>query len=129
MFQSKRKGIKSIEFGVKINNIQKALIEHFSFKVFNKVIRIKNYILMQKKFMNARVKRIATNSIYTNKRFNMKYEISTSFVRKGRAVNDNSLRKMLRTELSKEKTTQPEEALIPQSTLLARKNKNTKQES
>ena len=105
MFHSKRKGIKSSKFSVKINNIQKALIEHLSFKAFNEVIRLKNYILIQQKFMNVRIRRITTNSIYSNKKFSMKYGISTSFVSKRRARNDDSLRKMLRTELSKESTT------------------------
>ena len=53
----------------------------------------------------------AADSIYannTNRKFCTKYGISTSFVRKGRAAKDEPLRKVLRSELSKERTTRLE---------------------
>jgi len=43
-----------------------------------------------------------------NRKFCTKYGISTSFVRKGRAARDESLRKVLRSELSKERATRLE---------------------
>ena len=66
---------------------------------------------MQQKLMNVRVKRVAADSIYANnanRKFCTKYGISTSFVRKGRAAQDEPLRKVLRSELSKERVTRLE---------------------
>ena len=66
---------------------------------------------MQQKLMNVRVRCVAADSIYANnanRKFYTKYGISTSFVRKGRAARDESLRKVLRSELSKERATRLE---------------------
>ena len=108
------KETKSAKFGAKVNNIQIdgiSFIEHLSFKAFNECIRLKDCIRMQQKLMNVRVKRVAADSIYANnanRKFCTKYGISTSFVRKGRAAQDEPLRKVLRSELSKERATQLE---------------------
>ena len=94
------KETKSVEFGAKVNNIQIdgiSFIEHLSFKAFNECIRLKDCIRMQQKLMNVRVKRVAADSIYANnanRKFYTKYGISTSFVRKGRAAQDEPLRKV-----------------------------------
>ena len=61
---------------------------------------------MQQKLMNVRVRCVAADPIYANnanRKFCTKYGISTSFVRKGRAAKDEPLRKVLRSELSKER--------------------------
>ncbi len=66
---------------------------------------------MQQKLMNVRVRCAAGDSIYANnanRRFCTKYGISTSFVRKGRAAKDEPLRKVLRSELSKQRATRLE---------------------
>ena len=108
------KETKSVEFGAKVNNIQIdgiSFIEHLSFKSFNEGIRLKDCIRMQQKLMNVRVRCAAGDSIYANnanRRFCTKYGISTSFVRKGRAAKDEPLRKVLRSELSKERATRLE---------------------
>ena len=108
------KETKSVEFGAKVNNIQIdgiSFIEHLSFKAFNEGIRLKDCIRMQQKLMNVRVRCVAADSIYANnanRRFCTKYGISTSFVRKGRAAKDEPLRKVLRSELSKERATRLE---------------------
>ena len=108
------KETKSVEFGAKVNNIQIdgiSFIEHLSFKAFNKGIRLKDCIRMQQKLMNVRVRCVAADSIYANnanRKFCTKYGISTSFVRKGRAAKDEPLRKVLRSELSKERATRLE---------------------
>ena len=63
---------------------------------------------MQQKLMRVRVRCVAADSIYANnanRKFCTKYGISTSFVRKGRAAKDESLRKVFRSELSKERAT------------------------
>ena len=103
------KETKSVEFGAKAGNIQIdgiSFIEHISFKAFNEGIRLKDCIRMQQKLMNVRVRCVAADSIYANnanRKFCTKYGISTSFVRKGRAAKDETLRKVLRSELSKER--------------------------
>ena len=108
------KETKSVEFGAKVNNIQIdgiSFIEHLSFKAFNESIRLKDCIHMQQKLMNVRVRCVAADSIYANnanRKFCTKYGISTSFVRKGRAAKDEPLRKVLRSELSKERATRLE---------------------
>ena len=54
---------------------------------------------------------MAADSLYANnanRKFCTKYGISTSFVRKGRTHKDEPLRKVLRSELSKERATQLE---------------------
>ena len=108
------KETKSVEFGAKVNNIQTdgiSFIEHISFKAFNEGIRLKNCIRMQQKLMKVRVTCAAGDSIYANnanRKFCTKYGISTSFVRKGRAAKDEPLRKVLRSELSKERATRLE---------------------
>ena len=88
-----------------------SFIEHLSFKAFNEGIWLKDCIRMQQKFMSVRVRRVAADSIYANnanKKFCTKYGISTSFVRKGRAAKDKPLRKVPRSELSKERATRLE---------------------
>ena len=108
------KETKSVEFGAKVNNIQIdgiSFIEHISFKAFNEGIRLKNCIRMQQKLMKVRVTCAAGDSIYannTNRKYCTKYGISTSFVRKGRVAKDEHLRKVLRSELSKERATRLE---------------------
>ena len=108
------KETKSVEFGAKVNNVQIdgiSFIEHISSKAFNEGIRLKDCIRMQQKLMNVRVRCVAADSIYANnanRKFCTKYGISTSFVRKGRAAKDEPLRKVLRSELSKERATRLE---------------------
>lgn len=61
--------------------------------------------------LSVRVRCVAADSIYANnanRKFCTKYGISTSFVRKGRAAKDEPLRKVLRSELSKERATRLE---------------------
>ena len=108
------KETKSVEFGAKVNNIQIdgiSFIEHISFKAFNEGIRLKDCIRLQQKLMNVRVRCVAADSIYANnanRKFCTKYGISTSFVRKGWAAKDEALRKVLRSELSRERATRLE---------------------
>lgn len=108
------KDIKTVEFGAKVNNIQIdniCFIEHLSFKAFNEEIRLKDCTRLQQKLTKARVKAVAADSIYANnanRKFCTKYGITTSFVRKGRAPKDEKLRKILRSELSRERATRLE---------------------
>ena len=107
------KETKSVEFGAKVNNIQIdgiSFIEHISFKAFNEGIRLKDCIRLQQ-LTGVRVKALAADSIYANnanRKFCTRYHISTSFKRKGRAAKDEPLRKILRSELGRERATRLE---------------------
>lgn len=108
------KEIKAVEFGAKVNTIQIdgiSFIEHISFKAFNEGIRLQNCIHLQQQLTKVRVRALAADSIYANnanRKFCTKYHISTSFKRKGRAAKDEPLRKILRSELSRERATRLE---------------------
>ena len=108
------KETKSVEFGAKVNNIQIdgiSFIEHISFKAFNEGVRLKDCIHLQQQLTGVRVKALAADSIYANnanRKFCTKYHISTSFKRKGRAAKDEPLRRILRSELSRERATRLE---------------------
>lgn len=108
------KETKSVELGTKVNNIQIdgiSFIEHISFKAFNEGVRLKDCIHLQQQLTKVRVKALAADSIYANnanRKFCTKYHISTSFKHKGRAAKDEPLRKILRSELSRERATRLE---------------------
>lgn len=108
------KETKTVEFGAKVNNIQIdgiSFIEHLSFKAFNEGVRLKDCIRLQQKLTKTRVKAVAADAIYANnanRKFCTKYGITTSFVRKGKAAKDEKLRKILRSELSRERATKLE---------------------
>ena len=108
------KETKSVELGAKVNNIQIdgiSFIEHISFKAFNEGVRLKDCIHLQQQLTKVRVKALAADSIYANnanRKFCTKYHIGTSFKHKGRAAKDEPLRKILRSELSRERATRLE---------------------
>ena len=86
------KETKSVEFGAKVNNIQ---IDGISFKAFNEGVRLKDCIHLQQQLIRGRVKALAADSIYANnanRKFCTKYHI----------------RKILRSELSRERATRLE---------------------
>ncbi len=59
--------------------------------------------------MNMKIRYTATDSIFTNnanRKFCTKYGISTSFIRKERTAKNKLLRRLFKSELSKEKATQ-----------------------
>ncbi len=99
-----------------MNNIQIggiSFIERLSFQAFNEGIRLKGCIRLQQRLTKTRVKTLASHSIYANnenRKFCTQYGIATSFVRKGRATKDEKLRKILRSELSRERATHWKEA-------------------
>lgn len=108
------KETKTVEFGAKVNNIQIdgiSFIEHLSFKAFNEGVRLKDCIRLQQKLTKTRVKAVAADTIYANnanRKFCSRYGIITSFVRKGREAKDEKLRKILRSELGRERATRLE---------------------
>lgn len=108
------KETKRVEFGAKVNTIQANginFIEHISFDAFNEGIRLTNCIHKQQRLFHHRVRQVAADSIYANNR-NRSYcrnrKIVTSFVRKGRAGKDEQQTSLLRSILSKERSTRLE---------------------
>lgn len=78
------------------------LVIYISMKVY-----MKDYIRMQQKLMNVRMRFAADDSIYTNnanRKFvlNLVYQLH-QYTSKGRAAKDEPSRKFLRSELSKER--------------------------
>jgi len=103
---SQRDGIHS-EYGALLRYTQDY---HKRLSIIRKVL-VQEKEMFQQKLMNVRVRCVAADSIYANnanRKFCTKYGISTSFVRKGRAAKDEPLRKVLRSELSKERATRLE---------------------
>lgn len=65
----RRKEIKAVEFGAKVNTIQIdgiSFIEHISFKAFNEGVRLQNCIHLQQQLTKVRVRALAADSIYAN---------------------------------------------------------------
>jgi len=108
------KETKSVEFGAKVNMIQIDginFIEHLSFSAFHEGIRLPQCIDKQQKLFRKKVSLLAADSIYAtnaNRRFCSKRQITTGFVRKGRAGKDEEQLKLMRSVLSKERSTRLE---------------------
>ena len=108
------KETKTVEFGAKVNMIQIDginFIEHLSFSAFHEGIRLPQCVGKQQKLFRRRVSLLAADSIYAtnaNRSFCSKRQITTGFVRKGRAGKDEEQLKLMRSELSKERSTRLE---------------------
>ena len=86
-------------------------IEHLSFDAFNEGIRIPQYIDKQQRLFRKRVTHVAADRIYAtnyNRKYCSKREITTSFVRKGRASKDEAQAQQIRNLLNKERSTRLE---------------------
>lgn len=110
------KEIKSVEFGAKVNTIQIDginFIEHLSFSVFHEGIRLPQCVAKQQKLFKRKVSLLAADQLYAtnaNRRFCSKRQISTGFVRKGRTGKDEEQLKVMRSVLSKERSTRLEDS-------------------
>jgi hypothetical protein len=108
------KETKRVEFGAKVNTIQIDginFIEHLSFDAFNEGIRIPQCIGKQQTLMRKRVTHVAADRIYAtnyNRKFCSKRNITTSFIRKGRASKDEVQAQQMRNLLNKERSTRLE---------------------
>jgi len=110
------KEIKRVEFGAKVNTIQVDginFIEHLSFDAFNEGIRIPQCIHKQQHLFHKRVTHVAADRIYATN-YNRKYcsdpkrNITTSFIRKGRASKDEAQIQLMRNLLNRERSTRLE---------------------
>jgi len=101
---------KNLFAGKKVSNRIVSIDRHYLRPII-RGIRLKDCIHLQQQLTKVRVKALAADSIYANnanRKFCTKYHISTSFKRKGRAAKDEPLRKILRSELSRERATRLE---------------------
>ena len=105
---------KRVEFGAKVNTIQVDginFIEHLSFDAFNEGIRIPECINKHQRLLRKRVTHLAADRIYATN-YNRKYcssrNITTSFVRKGRAAKDENQVQQMRNMLNRERSTRLE---------------------
>jgi len=107
---------KRVEFGAKVNTIQVDginFIEHLSFDAFHEGIRIPQCINKHQRLLRKRVTLLAADRIYATND-NRKYcsdptrKITTSFVRKGRASNNEAQLQQIRSLLNKERATRLE---------------------
>ena len=108
------KEIKSVEFGAKVNMIQIDginFIEHLSFSAFHEGIRLPQCVAKQQKLFKRKVSLLAADGIYAtnaNRKFCSKRHIITGFVRKGRAGKREEHLRVMRSALSKERSTRLE---------------------
>ncbi len=108
------KETKRVEFGAKVNTIQVDginFIEHLSFDAFNEGIRIPQCIGKQQGLLRKRVTHVAADRIYAtnyNRKYCSKRNITTSFIRKGRASKDELQAQQMRNLLNKERSTRLE---------------------
>lgn len=105
---------KKVEFGAKVNLLQTGginFIEHFSYEAFNEGIRLQSSIIKHQQLFHRRVKQVAADAIYAtnaNRKYCSTRRIATSFVRKGRAGKDEEQIALMRSILSKERSTRLE---------------------
>jgi len=108
------KETKRVEFGAKVNIIQVDginFIEHLSFDAFNEGIRIPQCINRQQHLFRKRVTHVAADRIYAtnhNRKLCSSKNITTSFVRKGRASKNEAQVQQMRNLLNKERSTRLE---------------------
>lgn len=107
------KETKPVEFGAKVNMLQVDginFIEHISFNAFNESTRFKSSIQLCKNLFG-KCTHIAGDAIYgtnANRNYATQNEITTNFVRKGRAGKDEEQRSKIRSILSTGRATRME---------------------
>jgi len=108
------KETKRVEFGAKVNVIQVDginFIEHLSFDAFNEGIRVAQGIDKHQRLFKKRVTHLAADRIYAtnyNRQYCSSRNITTSFVRKGRAAKHEAQAQQMRNLLNKERSTRLE---------------------
>lgn len=107
------KEIKKVEFGAKVNMIQFDginFIEHLNFNAFHEGIRLEQSIRYGRDLFG-KISIVAADAIYAtnkNRRYCSSQGITTSFKRKGRAGKYEKQRKIMASELQKERATRME---------------------
>lgn len=104
----------AVEFGAKVNAIQVGgmnFIQRFSWSAFNECKELKSSIDYAQILFRRRIRFVAADAIYAtneNRKYCTQREIATSFIRKGRAGNDEEQKSLARSILSKERATRLE---------------------
>ena len=86
-------------------------IEHLSFSAFHEGVRLPQCVAKQQKLFRRKGSLLAADQLYAtnaNRLFCNKRQITTGFVRKGRAGKDEDQLKAMRSVLSKERSTRIE---------------------
>lgn len=104
----------AVEYGAKVNAIQVGglnFIQRLSWSAFNECKELKNSVEYAQILFRKKIKMVAADRIYAtneNRRYCSQHHISTSFIRKGRAGEDEAQKKIIRSILSKERATRLE---------------------
>lgn len=107
------KEVKSVEFGAKVNMIQFDginFIDHLSFEPFNESIRLKDSIRYSRTLFG-KITHVSADDIYAtnaNRKWCSSQNITTNFKRKGRAGKHEDHRRIIASELRKERATRME---------------------
>lgn len=107
------KEVKTVEFGAKVNMIQFDginFIEHLSFDAFHEGIRLKQSVRCGRDLLG-KISHVSADSIYAtnvNRSWCTKQRIVHGFRRKGRAGKYEDQRKIMASELQKERATRME---------------------
>lgn len=107
------KEVKRVEFGAKVHVIQIGginFIEHLSFDAFNESPRLQSAIHLARTY-SGKVSHLSADKIYPsnkNRAYCTENNITTSFVRKGKAGKYESQRSQMQALLSKERSTRLE---------------------
>jgi len=108
------KETKAVEFGAKVNKIQIngiSFIEHLSFDAFNEGTHFKSSVYLAQELTHTKLKIAGADAIYAtnaNRRFASSNNIGTDFVRKGRVGKHEHHRKLLVSQIKKERATRLE---------------------
>jgi hypothetical protein len=104
------KEIKPVEFGAKVNKIQIDginFIEHIQYRAFNEGTRLQSSVFCAQNLTKMKIKMLGADAIYAtnkNRTFTSKNKIQTDFVRKGKAGKNEEQRKILASEIKKERS-------------------------
>jgi len=107
------KEVKSVEFGPKVNMIQFDginFIDHLSFEPFNESTRLKDSIRYSRTLFG-KITHVSADDIYAtnaNRKWCSSQNITTNFKRKGRAGKHEDHRRIIASELRKERATRME---------------------
>lgn len=110
----RRKEIKAVEFGAKVNKIQIggiSFIEHLSFEAFNEGTRFKNSIYLAQSLSHRKTRVAAADAIYatnSNRTFATLQGIKTDFKAKGPKRQNRKEQDQLKKLIQKERATRLE---------------------
>jgi|LakMenEpi13Sep09_1017268.scaffolds.fasta_scaffold01199_2 hypothetical protein len=108
------KEVKQVEFGAKVNKIQINginFIEHIEYRAFNEGTRLQSSVFCAQNLTKIKTNIIGADAIYAtnkNRSFVTANNIKTDFVRKGKPGKHEAQRKVMASEIKKERATRLE---------------------